>query len=183
MEVTFDIKEGSYYVDLNIEKAKQGDKEAFAVLIQDNKLALYKVAKRILENDEDVKDAIQETIIKAYNGIFYLKKNEYFRTWIIKILINECNRIFNEKKRFVFLEDISEEKVCEDEYEVNSIFQIVNTLEEDLKLITILYYYEKAPVKEIAKAIGIPEGTVKSRLSRARTKLFSMLKEGGYINE
>lgn len=98
MELTFNKKKEEYKMDLTVEKSKRGDKEAFSMLIQDNKLVMFKVAKRILENDEDIKDVIQETIIKAYNGITNLRRNQYFRTWLIRILINECNRVLKDKK-------------------------------------------------------------------------------------
>ena len=72
-----------------IKKAKKGDEEAFFKLIEINKNSLYKAGKSILNNDEDVADAIQETVISAYRNIKSLKDNSYFKTWLTKILINK----------------------------------------------------------------------------------------------
>ena len=71
-----------------VKKAQQGDKEAFTELILSLKSDLYKIAKIRLKNDEDVYDAIQETMIVAFSSIKKLKKADSFKPWIIKILIN-----------------------------------------------------------------------------------------------
>lgn len=69
---------------------------------------LYKVAKVRLRNDDDIYDAIQETTIKAFKSVKKLKQNQYFKTWIIKILINESNNIYRRKnkRRIISFEEI-----------------------------------------------------------------------------
>ena len=74
-----------------VKKAKAGDSGAFAQLIRMNTQSMYKVAWAYLKNDEDVADAIQETILKCYEKLSTLKKDSYFKTWMIRILINNCN--------------------------------------------------------------------------------------------
>ena len=71
-----------------VKKAKAGDSGAFAQLIRMNTQSMYKVAWAYLKNDEDVADAIQETILKCYEKLSTLKKDSYFKTWMIRILIN-----------------------------------------------------------------------------------------------
>ena len=71
-----------------VKKAKSGDSGAFAQLIRMNTQSMYKVAWAYLKNDEDVADAIQETILKCYEKLSTLKKDSYFKTWMIRILIN-----------------------------------------------------------------------------------------------
>ena len=71
-----------------VQKAKQHDKIAFTVLIEQNTKSMYKVAKAILKNDEDVADALQDTILTCWEKIGTLEKNEFFKTWLIRILIN-----------------------------------------------------------------------------------------------
>ena len=78
-------------------KAKSGDKSAFTELMLQMKDELYKVAKIRLKNDDDVFDVIQDTMLSAYKSLKKLKHNEYFKTWIIKILINECNKVYKVK--------------------------------------------------------------------------------------
>lgn len=72
----------------NIIRAKKGNKEAFINLIEENLISMYRVAKGILLSQEDIDDAIQNTILLSYKNINTLKKNEFFKTWLIRILIN-----------------------------------------------------------------------------------------------
>ena len=87
-------------------------------------------------------------------------------------MINECYKIYNQNKKIVYLETYDQEKLTyNDTYVDDEIKNLVKKLDKDLKQIVILYYFEDFSVKEIAKMIKIPEGTVKSRLSRARKEL------------
>lgn len=163
-----------------VEKAKNGDSEAFYELMEQNKLKMYKTARAILKNEDDICDAIQEALISVYTNLNKLNEAKYFSTWIIRILINKCYDIISKNKKIENCVDISEIQDIKsyDEYEFDSIVnKVLNIIEEDLKVIVILYYYDVFSVKEISKVINIPEGTVKSRLSRARDKLYNMLKE------
>ncbi len=154
--------------------------EELLEIIKKNKVQLYKIAKSILNNEEDVNDAIQETLINAYNKIDTLKNRKYIETWITRILINKCYDIIDKNK-------VHERKIQRaidtyssyenENYEEKSIVQkAISQIDEDLKLIVIMYYYNQFSVKEISKIMDIPVGTVKSKLSRARTKLCDVLK-------
>ncbi|SCI78800.1 RNA polymerase sigma factor sigV [uncultured Clostridium sp.] len=167
----------NYKKKSNVAKAKNGDKEAFIELINENRLNIYRVAKGILKNEYDIEDAIQNTVIKAFEKISTLKNDNFFRTWIIRILINECNDILKKNKRVVSLEGNIEKEKYDDKYENMDLTNAVSSLNEDLRNITVLYYFEDMSTVEIAKLLGIPEGTVRSRLSRAREKLRERMKE------
>ena len=99
-----------------VKKAKAGDSGAFAQLIRMNTQSMYKVAWAYLKNDEDVADAIQETILKCYEKLSTLKKDSYFKTWMIRILINNCNEMLRHKGR-VFPTMEMEEGIFEDDLE------------------------------------------------------------------
>ena len=162
--------------------AKKGDKEAFSRVIQNVKVKLYKTAMAILKNDDDSCDAIQETLISVYKNINRLEHTEFFETWIIRILINKCYDVIKKNQKIVNInEKISEE--VDSFYEMYSteseLELILNKIEKDLKMVTVLYYYDELPVKEIAIILNIPEGTVKSRLSRARKSISEIYKLGG----
>ena len=162
--------------------AKNGDKEAFSRVIQGVKVKLYKTAMAILKNDDDAYDAIQETLISAYKNINKLEHTEFFETWIIRILINKCYDVIKKNQKIVNInEKISNE--VDSFYEMYSteseLELILNKIEKDLKMVTVLYYYDDLPVKEIAIILNIPEGTVKSRLSRARKSISEIYKLGG----
>ena len=166
-----------------VEEAKLGDKEAFNQLIEENKLKMYKVAKSILKNEDDVCDAIQNALMSAYTNLNKLQNNKYFSTWIVRILINKCYDIAKDnQKRYSNVMDITEYNTDEgiksyDIYNSESIVEnVLSKIDEELKTITVLYYYNDYSVSEISRILDIPEGTVKSRLSRARTKIHEIVK-------
>lgn len=73
-----------------ITRVKNGDEEAFSELIEEYKLSIYKTAKAILKDEDDVCDAIQDTALSIYKNISNLKNEKYFKTWVIRITINKC---------------------------------------------------------------------------------------------
>ena len=163
---------------------KQGDEQTFSSLIESVKLKLYKTGMAILKNDDDTCDAIQETLMAAYQKFDTLRNKEYFTTWIIRIMINKCYDIIRKNKKVVDINqkitDITSpyyEMYCEE----SEVEQILNKIDSDLKVVAILYYYDDLSVSEIAQTLNIPEGTVKSRLSRARKSISEIyqLEEGG----
>ena len=83
-----------------VKRSISGDADAFLELMEKNSLAMYKVARGILDNDEDAADAMQDTILTCFEKIHTLKNPEYFKTWMIRILINECNKIHRHYKNF-----------------------------------------------------------------------------------
>lgn len=167
----------NYKKQSNIIKAKNGDNEAFLVLINENKLNIYRVARGILSNEHDIEDAIQNTIIKAYEKINTLKKNEFFRTWLVRILINECNEIIRRNKRVVSINESNHEERYNDCYENIDLTKAINSLSEELRVTTVLFYFEDMSIKDIASILNIPNGTVRSRLSRARKILREVIGE------
>lgn len=166
----------------DLELAKQGDYEALEREINKIKYKLYKTGMAILKNDEDVCDALQETLISIYKNINKLEKNEYFSTWAIRILINKCNDIIRKNKKITNINDkmqidtINYYEIYEKE---STLEQVLNKIDENLRLITVLYYYNDLSVSKISETLNIPEGTVKSRLARARTKIYELLKDEG----
>lgn len=164
-------------------KAQKGDKKAFMELIKSNEKSMYKVARAMVFNEEDIKDVFQDTIIKAYESIEKLKEPQYFSTWLIRILINNCNDVIKKRKKVISLEIVKEESYKE-KFKNVDLYMAINELEEDLKMVIIMFYFMDMAIKDIAKAQSIAEGTVKSRLNRARKKLEEKLskEEGEAIN-
>lgn len=167
----------NYKKKSNVIKAKNGDNDAFLTLINENRLNIYRVARGILKSEHDIEDAIQNTVVKAYEKINTLKKDEFFKTWLIRILINECNEIIRKNKRLEIINNGSNEERYNDTYENIDLINAINELNEELRITTVLFYFEDMPIKDIAITLKIPEGTVRSRLSRAREKLRYMMRE------
>lgn len=166
----------------DLEKAMAGDKEAFSRIIIQNKESMYKTAIVILKNEDDAYDALQEALIKMYRNISKLQNKEMFIYWSKRIIINSCYDLINKNKKVVnittkltenYYETVEDSYNCEDE-----LVKILENIEPDLRLTVTLYYYDELSIKEISKVLNIPEGTVKSRLARARGKLYDILKGG-----
>lgn len=155
-----------------VRKAKQGYVNEIGQVILENIQTMYRVAFSILRTEDEINDAISNTTVIVFEKIQTLKNEEFFKTWLTRILINECYKIYNQNKKIVYLENVSQEKLTyNDQYVDHEIRNLVKNLDKDLRQIVILYYFEDFSVKEIAKIIQKPEGTVKSRLSRARKEL------------
>ncbi|MHC1685250.1 MAG: RNA polymerase sigma factor [Clostridiaceae bacterium] len=165
----------------NLKLAKSGDKDAFVAVMESYKFQLYRIGRTLLSNEEDIGDAMQETVLKTFKGIASISKLESFKSWIFKIMINECNNILRSKKKLnIFTKLFKEESYVDDyNFENEPVMKGIKSLKEDFKKVIILYYYEDLSVKDIAEILEISEGTVKSRLSRARGKLSEILKNGG----
>ena len=156
-----------------IKRAKNKDEEAFDEIILKVEKEMYLIAKARLKSDEDIADAMQETILSCYRNIHKLKDNSVFKSWLIRILINKCNDIYKkQKKNLISLEknDIDIEDKSDNESKL-SFYMLIRNLNEDEKTILTLYYYFKYTTKEISKILKVNENTVKSKILRAKNKL------------
>lgn len=162
---------------LLIKKRKVISDKEFEILIVENKLSLYKVAKGMLKKEDIVQDAIQSAVLKAYENLNKLNNAEFFKTWLIRILINECKNILKRDRKIILLEDEIINKATEDTYKNIDLERAINNLDDDLKEVTVLYYFDDILQKDIAEILDINESTVRTRLLRARKKLFEILRD------
>lgn len=169
-------------MSLLVRKAICGDTEAFLALMEENKGMLYKIAKTYLKNEEDVADVLQDTMLAAYQGIGGLKKPAYFRTWLVRILINRCTDLLREAGHWA-KEEAPEQIYGNRELEQLEFRQLLELLPRESRAIFLLYYGEDFSVREIAEILSLKENTVKTRLRRGRILLWEKLhsKEEGWI--
>lgn len=171
-----------------VERAKKGDKEAFTQAIMLIKNDLYKIIKSKTSNEEDIQEIIQETMINSYKYIKKLKDTSKFKMWIIKILINNCNKYYRNKARNDKLYEnydiefykndikyVEDKKVVEDTLD---FYEIIKVLNYEERIVIILYYSEKYTTKEISNILKINENTIKTRISRAKEKIKNTYKGG-----
>ena len=161
-----------------VKKAKKGDAEAFIALMEQNRQSMIRIAFAYLGNEEDVADAMQETILSAFEKLDTLRRAEYFRTWLIRILINNCNAIFKQRMRSIEEDGIPEVWEQEEGYLNVEWESFLNCLDEKYRIIIMLYYVQGFKTREIADILQINENTVRGRLVTARNKL-----EEQYIND
>lgn len=149
------------------------DKEGFIENIKKCTPILYKMGKVILKNDEDIGDAIQETILTGYEKIKTLKDEKYFKTWIVRIFINKCNLMLKKKKKTISIDEVYDIGYKDKRIESLEIKEAVESLKEDYKVVITLYYIIGFSIKEICSILNEKEGTIKSRLCRGRNSLRS----------
>lgn len=150
-------------------------KEQLGSLIIASEDTMYRVAKSLLRSDADCADAIQEAIVKAFTKIHTLREDGLAKTWLIRILLNECYTILRQKSRLVSIEDYPREERAADREDYSDLYEALSHLSEPARICVTLYYMEGYSVKEIASLLEVPESTVKNRLSRARNRMRSDL--------
>ncbi len=151
-------------------------KEEFSAQITAMTKTLYRVSCGLLRSEADREDAVQETILRAWEKLPTLRSEERFRPWVIRILINSCYAIGRQRKNVVSLEDYPIRDTGQPP-ETRILRDAILTLSEDYRLAVILHYIEGYGVKEIAEMLDAPVGTIKARLHRAREMLKRELEE------
>lgn len=151
------------------------DKSAFTRLILANEQQLYRIAKSILKKDEDCADAAQEAIAAGFASLHTLRDDRYAKTWLIRILINQCYRILRENSRHLPLEEYADGISPPQEETYSDLYQALLSLPCELRLLLVMHYLEGYSIQEMAKILDVPLGTVKSRMARGREKLRRLL--------
>lgn len=162
------MKQSKKTIEL-IKRAKCHDADAFSDLVQLYLSDMYKVAISILMNDYDVADAIQDTLLCCWEKIETLKNNRFFKTWLIRILINKCYDIRKiREKELVTYDNIEVAVYDESNYEFQ---EILSVLDDKYRIPMYLFYGEEYKISEIANILDIPKSTVQTRLARGRDQL------------
>lgn len=175
-----------------VERARKGDLDAFNSLVIAYQNTAYNIAFRFLGNHPDTSDAIQEAFIKAFKGICKFKGGS-FKLWLLRIVTNTCKDVLRARKRkpttplyppnakkgeidqervpFLSSNGENPENYVERQELARLIQQAIDRLPFDHKAVIVLSDLEGLDYNEIAEVLGIPLGTVKSRLSRARARV------------
>lgn len=160
-----------------IKKAQKGDKNAFTDIILQIRNDLYKIAKTRISSDDDIEDLIQDTMIETYKHIKKLREPEKFKMWVIKILVNKCNKLYKKKYRNDISIDeynmenyiiLNSQKDIEDDL---NFYYLIKKLKYEERIVLVLHYMEQYSVKDISKILKINENTVKTHLFRARERI------------
>lgn len=154
------------------------DKEEFSkqVLVAEN--SLYRVAKSILHNDEDCADAIQSGILKAYQRLDTLREPCYFKTWLTRIVINECYGMLRYAQRYVALDEYPGwDAAVAEAWEDSPVMTELMQLEEKYRMPIVLHQIEGYSVKEIGEILGLSETNVRNRIFRGKAVLRKRLEE------
>lgn len=154
-----------------VRRAQARDADAFTELMKSQMQDMYKTARAILFNEEDIADAISDTILACWEKMGQLKQEKYFRTWMTRILINKCNDILRKREKLLFTDETPDVPFLEHGFKNMEWNDALNSLDKKYRLVVMLYYVEGFKTSEISTILQIPESTVRTRLARSREKL------------
>lgn len=165
-------------------RAKSGDQEAFRQIVLAKGEPLFRTAMAILGNDADARDATQETFINAWRAMPWLRDFERFDAWIGRILINECRMSLRRRGRVrevalaegtdFELDATATDSALTPTTDFDSAFNRLSIEQRSMLVLHHLYGYD---LVQMSEWLGIPVGTLKWRLSRARRALAAQLDE------
>lgn len=167
-------------------RAKKDDTEAFQTLIHEEKERLYKIAFVYVQNEDDALEVFQETVYKAFKSIATLKNNDYFSTWVTRILINTAIALLKKKQKIVplsqeIIENMGEAWHVKREEQLD-LLEAMDEIEEKYKTVLLLRFYEDYTIPQISKFLNCPEGTVKTNIRRGLASLKKKMK-GVYTDD
>ena len=182
-----------------IEKAKKGDLKAFENLVKLHEKNVYNLALKLLKNREDAQDAAQDAFLKAWINLKSYRGESKFSAWLYRLTYNTCLDLLRKAKKGEVISlttDDEEEKVADirddaispeectiKKEEQKAVRDAVDALPEEYRQIIIMREFTGMSYSEIGNAMGISEGTVKSRLARARQKLAESLRKTGTFSD
>lgn len=139
---------------------------------------LYRVARSILNNEYDCADAVQEAVFQGWVKRHQLRETTSFKTWITRIVVNECRNIQRRAMKQKKAVEASIEEMCQPENNSGKmeLEAALSELPDKYRLPIVLYYMEDYPTKTIAGMLEIPEGRLRERMRTARKMLGRLLK-------
>lgn len=172
-----------------VQLSRTGDSAAFMELVQLYRDKLHRLAYRMLHNQHDSEDIVQETIVRVYLNLNQYDDNQKFSTWIYRIGKNLCIDMlrkkkevrsldtgFNDDKERTFYDKLTSDEISPENRVLSNEFQdqlrkVIDKLSDKYKTIVALYYLHELTLEEISEVLGLPVTTVKTRLYRGREQL------------
>jgi RNA polymerase sigma-70 factor, ECF subfamily len=172
-----------------LERCREGDALAIERLVQTYQRDVYRMALSILDDPDDADDATQEVFLSAVRGLGSFRENASLKTWLFSITLNVCRSRLKRLKSRGRLQQILQslfrlrgEQTHPEDDAVKSesdaaLWRAIHSLDGKQRIPIVLRYYHDLSIAEIAEMLGVPTGTVHSRLNHARERLRALLKE------
>lgn len=169
-----------------IQRALNGDTAAWGEIVRRYKDAVFGIAIGILGNPADAEDAAHDAFIRAYEGLHTFHLDKKFSTWIFAVTANVCKNKLRRERLFAPLKHFSRLTKGNDPAQqlvqherIRIMRDAIDQLKPAYRMPLVLRYYADLDYKEIAEVLGLPEGTVKTRLHRAKAELKHILEKKG----
>jgi RNA polymerase sigma factor (sigma-70 family) len=179
------LEAGTFHIHADIiEKCRRGDREAYYQLYKLYSRSMYNVGYRIVNNEEEAQDVLQEAFISAFRSLDHYRGDATFGSWLKRIVVNKAINVIKKRKAERFPDDdkfdIAEEEPTEEEFQftVEHVRGAIEKLPDGYRSVLSLYLLEGYDHSEIAEILGISESTSKSQFNRSKKKLREIL-EGG----
>lgn len=143
-------------------------REEFAAAVTEHSHGMFRAARSILDSDADAEDAVGEAVLRAWGAV---------RAWLLKIAVNCAYEQRRRDSRVIYTDELEPLAGGAEDALPGGLWDAVLHLPEEQRAAVTLYYYEDLPVAEVARVLGVAQGTVKSRLGRARQRLKEQLQE------
>ena len=171
-----------------MERCRAGDRDAYYRLYKLYSRSMYNVAYRMVNDEEDAEDVLQEAFISAFNHLGNYRGDSTFGAWLKRIVINKAINQIQKKKWERIPEDdrwdVKEEEIVDVlegfPFTVEKVRSAIEVLPDGYRMVLSLYLLEGYDHSEIGEIMGITESTSKSQFNRAKKKLKEILEEGSH---
>lgn len=145
------------------------EERPFTQKLLESEPMLYRIACALLRSEADRQDAMQETALKAWKNRASLREEQYFRTWISRIMVNECHNLHRKNSRYVPMEELPDRPAPDSGEQETRL--MLESLPEKQRVPLVLHYLEGFSLEEIARVLHISLALVKYRMHQARKAL------------
>ena len=145
------------------------EERPFTQKLLESEPMLYRIACALLRSEADRQDAMQETALKAWKNRASLREEQYFRTWISRIMVNECHNLHRKNSRYVPVEELPDRPAPDSGEQETRL--MLESLPEKQRIPLVLHYLEGFSLEEIARVQHISLALVKYRMYQARKAL------------
>lgn len=152
------------------------DRDAFARSAEALWPGMVRVAACVLRSQSDAEDAAAQTVLRCYERLSGLRREEALETWMMRACVNQARTLLRKRGR-VELRDEWPEEEADAPQERPALMPLLTRLKKKDRMVLVLMYYENQSVDEIARVLGVPRGTAASRIARARKRLRALWEE------
>ena len=166
-----------------VRRFQQGQEQAFAVLMERHERRVYNLAYRMLGSPEDARDATQDAFLSCFRHLAKFRGDSSFSTWLHRIALNACYDALRRRRDTTSLEDRTVDPMPVADHAdraaaATDVQRALLGVPPDFRAVLVMHELQDLPLEDIAATLGLPVGTVKSRLHRGRVALGRILSGG-----